>query len=244
MPILRDMFRALRRYLNAILIGFIITFVVYLFVRFDPDKIIDEHFLRFVHPHDRAGLLGEWERTLGGQLSDYEFRILTKDGEERFVRTSSRARTDTGEAVVVSGIMRDCTEQRRVRARAQAWEARFYETMDRLSLPVVELDAQGALMYWNIAAATLCGHRQEVLLRRRWIDACIVPDDRARANAILRDILIGESIAAPVMISVSGPGGGPAVPVRWTVRGFAGEGEVAAGVVLIGESPVNFGESV
>ena len=40
MPILRDMFRALRRYLNAILIGFIITFVVYLFVRFDPDKII------------------------------------------------------------------------------------------------------------------------------------------------------------------------------------------------------------
>ncbi len=34
------MFKALRRYLNAALIGFIITFVVYLFVRFDPDKII------------------------------------------------------------------------------------------------------------------------------------------------------------------------------------------------------------
>ncbi len=34
------MFRALRRYLNAALIGFIITFVIYLFVRFDPDKIL------------------------------------------------------------------------------------------------------------------------------------------------------------------------------------------------------------
>jgi ABC-type uncharacterized transport system permease subunit len=34
------MFRALRRYLNAVLIGFIITFVIYLFVRFDADKII------------------------------------------------------------------------------------------------------------------------------------------------------------------------------------------------------------
>ncbi|MGE0599706.1 MAG: hypothetical protein AB7J35_11455 [Dehalococcoidia bacterium] len=34
------MFAALRRYLNAILIGFIITFVLYLFIRFDPDKII------------------------------------------------------------------------------------------------------------------------------------------------------------------------------------------------------------
>ncbi len=34
------MFKALRRYLNAALIGFIITFVVYLFVRFDPDKVV------------------------------------------------------------------------------------------------------------------------------------------------------------------------------------------------------------
>lgn len=34
------MMRALRRYLNAALIGFIVTFVIYLFVRFDPDKIL------------------------------------------------------------------------------------------------------------------------------------------------------------------------------------------------------------
>lgn len=34
------MMRGLRRYLNAALIGFIVTFIVYLFVRFDPDKIV------------------------------------------------------------------------------------------------------------------------------------------------------------------------------------------------------------
>ncbi len=34
------MMRALRRYLNAVLIGFIVTFVLYLFVRFDADKIV------------------------------------------------------------------------------------------------------------------------------------------------------------------------------------------------------------
>jgi uncharacterized membrane protein len=33
------MFRALRRYLNAFLIGFIVTAVVYLFVRFDTDAV-------------------------------------------------------------------------------------------------------------------------------------------------------------------------------------------------------------
>jgi hypothetical protein len=34
------MFNALRRYLNAAFIGFIITFVAYLFVRFDPDEVL------------------------------------------------------------------------------------------------------------------------------------------------------------------------------------------------------------
>ncbi len=34
------MFHALRRYLNAAFIGFIVTFVIYLFVRFDPDKVV------------------------------------------------------------------------------------------------------------------------------------------------------------------------------------------------------------
>jgi PAS domain S-box-containing protein len=210
---------------------------------FEPREIIGEHFLRFVHPHDRPALLAEWERTLNGQLSDFEFRILTKDGEERFVRTSSRARTDTGEAVVVSGIMKDCTEQRRIRARAQASEARFYETMDRLRLPVVELDAQGSLLYWNEAAATLCGQRQEALLRHRWIDSCIVPEDRARANSILRDILIGGSISAAVGLSVLHAGAGQSVPVRWTVRGLSGEGDTPVGINLTGESPVNAGGS-
>jgi FtsH-binding integral membrane protein len=32
--------RALRRYLNAALIGFIVTFVVYLFVRFNADQVV------------------------------------------------------------------------------------------------------------------------------------------------------------------------------------------------------------
>ena len=34
------MMRALRKYLNVSLAGFIVTFVIYLFVRFDPDKIV------------------------------------------------------------------------------------------------------------------------------------------------------------------------------------------------------------
>lgn len=205
---------------------------------FTPDEIVGEHFIRFVHPHDRQGLLEDWERTLTGQIGEYEFRILTKDGEERFVRTSSRVRTDRDETVVVAGIMRDCTEQLLSRARIRAWESRFYETMDRLRIPVVELDAQGALQYWNDAGASLCGRPHGSLMRHRWIDICVAPDDRARVNALMRDILIGESVPAPVAFALLDPQGGPLFPVRWTVRPLAGEGDVPVGIAFMGETPV------
>jgi PAS domain-containing protein len=200
-----------------------------------------EHFIRFVHPHDRQGLLEDWERTLAGQVGEYEFRILTKDGEERFVRSSIRVRTDRDESVVVAGIMRDCTEQLRSRARIQAWESRFYETMDRLHIPVVELDAQGALQYWNEPAAALCQRPHGSLVRHRWIDLCVAFDDRARVNGLLRDILLGETLPAPVSFALLDPQGGPALPVRWTVRALSGEGDATIGIAFMGEGPVQPG---
>jgi PAS domain S-box-containing protein len=208
---------------------------------FTPEEIVGEHFLRFVHPHDRQGLLEDWERTLSGQIGEYEFRILTKDGEERFVRSSSRVRTDRGEAVVVAGIMRDCTEQLRSRARIHAWESRFYDAMDRMHVPVVELDAQGSLQYWNEAAATLCRRAHGSLLRHRWVDICVAPDDRTRVNGLIRDVLFGESVPAPVPFSLLNPQGGAVVPVRWTVRALAGEGDVPIGIAFLGEGPMHPG---
>jgi PAS domain S-box-containing protein len=206
---------------------------------FTPDEVVGEHFIRFVHPHDRQTVLEGWERTLAGQIGDYESRILTRDGEERFVRVSARVRPDRDGSVVVAGIMHDTTEERRTRARIQAWEARFYETMDRLRLPVVELDAQGSMLYWNEAAASLCRRAHGSLHHHRWIDVCVAPEDRARANGYMRDILLGEAIPAPVTFAVLDPQGGAALPVRWTVRALAGEGDVPVGVAFTGETPVH-----
>jgi PAS domain S-box-containing protein len=133
--------------------------------------------------------------------------------------------------------MRDCTEQLRSRARLQAWESRFYDAMDGLHVPVVELDAQGALQYWNDSAAALCNRARASLVRHRWIDVCVAPDDRARVNGMLRDILIGESMPAPVSFALLDPQGGPSFPVRWTIRALFGEGEVPVGIAFMGETP-------
>jgi FtsH-binding integral membrane protein len=73
------MFKALRRYLNAALIGFIITFVVYLFVRFDPDKIVLGIVISLVGA--AVGLIGDifLDRQLGR-------RVIHKDRKRNPVR--------------------------------------------------------------------------------------------------------------------------------------------------------------
>ncbi len=77
------MFRALRRYLNAALIGFIVTFVIYLFVRFDPDKIITGIVISLVGAGAALALYIYLDRKFAGsgpELYDKDGNLVDRDG--------------------------------------------------------------------------------------------------------------------------------------------------------------------
>jgi hypothetical protein len=77
------MMRGLRRYLNAALIGFIITFVIYLFVRFDPDKIVLGIVISLIGA--AAALIGYvyLSKKFGGEpeLFDRDGNLVDRDGK-------------------------------------------------------------------------------------------------------------------------------------------------------------------
>ena len=76
--------RALRRYLNAALIGFIATFVIYLFVRFDPDKIVLGIVIALIGAAATLGLYIYLDRKLGGDEPDYydkDGNLVDKNGK-------------------------------------------------------------------------------------------------------------------------------------------------------------------
>ncbi|MBK7126251.1 MAG: hypothetical protein IPI85_12025 [Dehalococcoidia bacterium] len=78
------MMRALRRYLNAALIGFIVTFVIYLFVRFDPDKIITGIVISLVGAGGALALYIFLDRKFGGEepdLFDRDGNLVDKAGK-------------------------------------------------------------------------------------------------------------------------------------------------------------------
>lgn len=78
------MMRALRRYLNAALIGFIVTFVIYLFVRFDPDKIVLGIVIALIGGVATLAAYIYLDRKLGGdepELYDREGNLIDRNGK-------------------------------------------------------------------------------------------------------------------------------------------------------------------
>ena len=72
---------------------------------FKVKELLGQPFLRFIHPDDLQGLLESFERTIGGHLEPYQYRVLDKDGGTFLVSTFSlpHYRDDVYEGV--TGIM-------------------------------------------------------------------------------------------------------------------------------------------
>ncbi len=83
-PNTSPMMRALRRYLNAALIGFIVTFVIYLFVRFDPDKIVLGIVIALIGAAATLAAYIYLDRKLGGkepELYDRDGNLIDRTGK-------------------------------------------------------------------------------------------------------------------------------------------------------------------
>ncbi len=80
---------------------------------FAPAEIIGQSFVPLVHPEDMPGLMESFQRTLGGQMEPSEYRMKTKFGDYRWVRSSSRPMYEDGQVVGLRGLLVDITERRR-----------------------------------------------------------------------------------------------------------------------------------
>ena len=68
----------------------------------------------FIHPDDIERIAEGVAQIYQGRIEPLEFRVIDKDGSERFVRTSGRVVEEKGQVVGIGGIMTDLTELRHV----------------------------------------------------------------------------------------------------------------------------------
>jgi PAS domain S-box-containing protein len=135
---------------------------------YPAEEVIGEPFTRYIHPHDRDAVLEEWTEARRGRTGHYEFRILTKEGDVRQVRTSSRVRYDSGEAVGLTGILTDITERKVAEAALRESEERYRRLWQDSSDGLVLVDPEtGYILDCNEEFLHQSGRSKEELLAMR-----------------------------------------------------------------------------
>ena len=105
---------------------------------YTPAELVGLPFTGVVDPQDLARMQENYHQVLAGQPQSNEYRLRTRSGEVRWVRTSSRPLLEDGRVVGVRGVLADVTarvhaEQERRELETQLERARRMESLGALA---------------------------------------------------------------------------------------------------------------
>jgi PAS domain S-box-containing protein len=148
------------------------------------EELYRRGFIEWGHPDDRDRIRSMWEDLFRGQaFSGEEYRILTRDGQERWVSgTWGPILDEEGRQVGVQGVDRDVTERRRAETALREAEARFRTLVEQVPAIVYNADfgMVGAWTYVSPQIEELLGYTaEEWMADPTLFDRLLHPDDRA-----------------------------------------------------------------
>ncbi len=87
--------------------------VIESFIGYSPQEVIGRSFAEFIYQEDLQRIRKSFRRVLSGQIEENEYRVLTKSGETRWMRTSSQPIFIGDRVIGVQGVLADITEGKR-----------------------------------------------------------------------------------------------------------------------------------
>ena len=118
---------------------------------YEPEEVIGRSFAEFIHPEDLPAVQSYFADALAGRYHASEFRVLARDGSERWVRSTSRRRREKDPASGINGILSDITELRRASEALRQNEAFTTAVLDNLPVGVAvnSVDPAVSFHYMN-----------------------------------------------------------------------------------------------
>ncbi|MFC7072002.1 PAS domain S-box protein [Halovenus rubra] len=144
-------------------------------------------FLEFVHPEDRAARRDSIERAADTREATQtrEFRLLTRDGDERIVMGSVVPSAFDGQSVAQL-VFTDVTAQREREAELRELNQFREAIIQNASVWISVLDNNGEVVVWNQAAGNISGYdTNEMIGRDDWAEL-LYPDEQQR-EAVFED---------------------------------------------------------
>ncbi len=140
-----------------------------------------------VHPEDRAWLQRRQSDAIArGESHVLEYRVLTADGRERWLRDRTRVSRAVDGRLRVSGMMFDITGEKLAEQALREQRDLADAMLDASGMLVVLLDRSGVIQRANRACERLLGSAARTLVGRRFDERFADPEDHALARIVLQ----------------------------------------------------------
>lgn len=111
------------------------------FLGYDPSEVVGRHLSDFVHAQDLNRLRDDLRHMLEGHPAAGQYRLVTKTGEVRWVRTSSQPISAGDRIFGFQGVLSDITEQRRAAQQIEQQNTFLTSVLESLTHPFYVINA-------------------------------------------------------------------------------------------------------
>ncbi len=151
------------------------------FAGYTPEELEGRNFAEFIYEEDLPRIIENYGSVLEGKAQANDYRIKTRSGELRWMRTSSRPVYVEGRVFGVNGVLMDITERRQMEDALRGSEEKLRLMFESIGDGIVVTDWLGNVTDANEAAASMMGYssREEVIGRNGY--EFIAEEDYSRA---------------------------------------------------------------
>lgn len=130
------------------------------FIQYTPREIVGHHFKEFIYREDLQKLTENFQGTFSGHAAANEYRILTKSGDIRWMRTSSRPIFTEDRVTGVQGVLADITSHKKAEEQIRQLSSAVEQSIDGIAIGSMTSE----FVYVNQSFAKIHGYSPEEMV--------------------------------------------------------------------------------
>lgn len=142
-------------------------------------EIKPDQFMTAVHDDDKSLVKDAMERLTRGEAIDFEHRVVWPSGDVYWIHVEAYCLLNDRHSLLVGGISRDVTSQKRLAAYWRASEERYRRLVGMADACIIVFDDSYHVLEWNEAAERIFGMRRAEAIGLSYFDHFVFDEDRS-----------------------------------------------------------------